>query len=107
MGICWFLYNPLSYNILNIIFGILLIIGILLFIMNLVKLATTQHYTSPIIGIIVSLLVIGISIKWETILPLITEIMSGITHYLIIYIYLLIQQWLIQTPLLPTTIILT
>nr|MDO8080834.1 hypothetical protein [Candidatus Freyarchaeota archaeon] len=100
-----FLYNPLVYNLLNIIFGILLVVGIGLLIMNLVKLATSNHRTGPIIGIIISLLILGISVKWETILSIILEIMGGVTQYLAIYLYQMIYQWLAQNPV-PLTVLL-
>ncbi|WXG40649.1 MAG: hypothetical protein WED07_07635 [Candidatus Freyarchaeum deiterrae] len=92
----WFVYNPLTNGLLNIVFGIVLVVGIGLLVLNLVKLATSYNRTGPIIGLIVSLFIIGLSVTWQTVLPLISEAMGGVVQYLSIYLYTLIYQWLAQ-----------
>jgi Ca2+/Na+ antiporter len=92
----WFLYNPLSNGLLNILFSIVLVVGIGLLVFNLVKLATSYNRTGPIIGLIISLFIIGLSVAWQNVLPLITGAMGGVVQYLTIYIYTLIYQWLAQ-----------
>jgi hypothetical protein len=92
----WFLYNPLTKNLLNIIFGIVLVVGVGLLIMNIIQLATSRHRIGPVIGSIISLFIIGISVSWETILPIIAQAMGGAVQYLTIYLYMLLSQWLAQ-----------
>jgi hypothetical protein len=92
----WFLYNPLTDNLLNILFGIVLVIGVGLLIMNIIRLATSRSRIGPVIGSIISLFIIGIAVSWETILPIIAQTMGGVMQYFTIYIYMLISQWLAQ-----------
>ena len=97
MDTSWFLYNPLSNGLLNLLFSIVLVVGIGLLVFNLVKLATSSHNRmGPIIGLIISLFVVGLSVTWQTVLPLITGAMGGVVQYFTIYIYTLIYQWLNQ-----------
>ncbi|MBS7251691.1 MAG: hypothetical protein KIH08_14050 [Candidatus Freyarchaeota archaeon] len=98
VNVYWLLTNPLTYNLLNTIFGILLMIGVGMFIMNLALLAVSHRRLSYMIGIIVSLLLVGVSSKWQLLVPVIIEISGGVTQYLGIYLYQLINQWLTQNP---------
>ncbi|MEM3562174.1 MAG: hypothetical protein QXR19_02995, partial [Candidatus Jordarchaeaceae archaeon] len=84
--------------LLNTIFGILLVIGVGMLILNLALLAISHHRLSYIIGIIISLLLIGVSSKWHLIIPIIIEISGGVTQYIGIYLYQLVNQWLTQNP---------
>ena len=95
----WFLFNPIIHDLLSLVFGIALVVGIGLLIMNLVKLATSYSRVGPALGMIVGLLVVGISVKWESVLPIISEAMGGVVQYLSIYLYILIYQWLVQNPI--------
>ncbi len=96
MDVYWLLTNPLMYDMLNILFGILLVVGIGLFIYNLVLLIISHRRTGPIISMAISLLIVGISVRWEWIVPLIAETMGGITQYISLYLYQMISQWLAQ-----------
>ncbi len=96
INVYWLLTNPLTYNLLNTIFGILLMIGVGMFIMNLALLAVFHRRLSYIIGIVISLLLIGVSSKWHLLIPIIIEISGGVTQYLGIYLYQLINQLLTQ-----------
>ena len=59
----WVLFNPLTSSLLNMVFGIVLVIGVGILILNLVKLATSSYQrTGPAIGIILSLIIIGLSV---------------------------------------------
>ncbi|MEM2133777.1 MAG: hypothetical protein QXS27_00745 [Candidatus Jordarchaeaceae archaeon] len=98
IDVYWLLTNPLTYNLLNTIFGILLVIGVGMLILNLALLAISHHRLSYIIGIIISLLLIGVSSKWHLIIPIIIEISGGVTQYIGIYLYQLVNQWLTQNP---------
>ncbi|MEM3525943.1 MAG: hypothetical protein QXV37_00890 [Candidatus Jordarchaeaceae archaeon] len=99
----WFLFNPIVHDLLNLVFGVALVVGIGLLIVNIVKLATSYSRVGPAIGIVIGLLVIGISVKWESVLPIISEAMGGVAQYLSIYLYILIYQWLTQNPIpIPT-----
>jgi hypothetical protein len=95
----WILYNPLVYNLFNLIFGLILIVGIGLFIMNLVIIVISHHRSGPLIGIAFSLILIGVAADWQTIIPLITDIAGGITDYMLLYITQLINQYMGQNPL--------
>lgn len=106
MDVYWILFNPLVHDILNLIFGILFIVGLVLFVWNLLKLITSYHRTGPAIALIVCLLVIGISVRWEWFLPIIAETMGGITQYLGLYLYYMIYQYLAQQQFTFTTLIL-
>ncbi|WXG40862.1 MAG: hypothetical protein WED07_08830 [Candidatus Freyarchaeum deiterrae] len=92
----WFMYDPLTQSLLNIIFGIVLIVGIGLLVMNIVKLATSHQRMGPTIGLILSLLIIGLSASWQSVLPIIAQTMGGVVQYLSIYLYTLIYQWIAQ-----------
>nr|MDO8081539.1 hypothetical protein [Candidatus Freyarchaeota archaeon] len=74
-------------------------VGIGLLIMNLVKLATSHSRMGPALGMIVGLLVVGVSVRWESVLPIISEAMGGVVQYLSIYLYMLVYQWLAQNPI--------
>jgi hypothetical protein len=106
MDVYWLITNPLMHDILNILFGILLVVGIGLFIFNLVKLIFSYRRTGPIMGIILSLLIIGISVRWEWIIPIVAETMGGVTQYLGLYIYQIINQWLAQHTTLTAPLLL-
>jgi len=95
----WFMFNPLIHDLLNLVFGIALVVGIGLLIMNLVKLATSHSRMGPALGMIVGLLVVGVSVRWESVLPIISEAMGGVVQYLSIYLYMLVYQWLAQNPI--------
>jgi len=107
MDVYWILFNPLVHDILNLIFGILFIVGLVLFVWNLLKLITSYHRTGPAIALIVCLLVIGISVRWEWFLPIIAETMGGITQYLGLYLYYMIYQYLAQQQFTFTILILS
>lgn len=99
----WFLTNPLIHDLLSLVFGIALVVGIGLLILNIVKLATSHNRMGPALGMIIGLLVVGISVKWESVLPIISEAMGGVVQYISIYLYILIYQWLAQNliPIVP------
>jgi len=92
----WFLFNPFIRNLLNIVFGVLLIIGIGMLVLNLVMLVFSYRRTGPLLGIAVSLLVIGISVRWDWFILTISEVMGGVVQYLGYYLYLMVYQWLAQ-----------
>lgn len=99
MDLYWFLFNPLVHDLLNLVFGIALVVGIVLIIVNIVKMATAYSRIGPALGIVIGLLVVGISVKWESILPIVSEAMGRLVQYLSVYFYILIYQWLAQNPI--------
>ena len=103
----WFLFNPLVHDLLNIVFGILLIIGVGMLILNLVMLVFTYRRMGPILGIVISLFIIGISVKWDWFILAVSEIMGGVVQYLGYYFYMMIYQWLAQHMPTITTLLLT
>lgn len=106
MDVYWLLFNPLMHDILNLFFGFLFVVGLVLFVWNLLKLITSWHRIGPAISLIVCLFVIGISVRWEWFLPVIAEIMGRVTQYLGLYLYYLIYQYLAQQQATITTLIL-
>jgi len=107
MDVYWFLFNPLVRDLLNLGFGILLVVGVGMLILNLVMLVFSYRRTGPILGIIVSLLIIGISVRWDWFVLAISEVMDGVVQYLGYYLHILIYQWLAQhTPTIITPLII-
>jgi hypothetical protein len=98
IDVYWLLTNPVTYNLLNTIFGILLMIGVGMLVLNLALLAISHHRLSYLVGIIISLLLIGVSSKWHLVIPIIIEISGGVTQYIGIYLQQLVNQWLTQNP---------
>jgi len=96
LDVYWLLYNPMVRDLLNLGFGILLVVGVGLLVFNLVTLAFSYRRTGPVLGIIISLLIIGISVRWDWFVLTISEIMGGVVQYLGYYIYALIYQWIAQ-----------
>jgi len=106
MDVYWFLFNPLVRDLLNLGFGILLVVGVGMLILNLVMLVFSYRRTGPILGIIVSLLIIGISVRWDWFVLAISEVMGGVVQYLGYYLYILIYQWLAQhTPTIASLLL--
>ncbi|WXG39851.1 MAG: hypothetical protein WED07_03340 [Candidatus Freyarchaeum deiterrae] len=103
MSTYWILFNPIVQSLLSLLFGLTLVAGIGLLILNLVMITLSHHRTGNLIGIAVSLILIGVSAEWQTIIPLITDIMGGISDYVALYLYQLINQWLTQNPTTYTT----
>ncbi|MEM3565140.1 MAG: hypothetical protein QXR19_18070 [Candidatus Jordarchaeaceae archaeon] len=56
-------------------------------IINVVRLATSHRRMGAVLGVILGLLVVGISVRWESVLPIISEAMGGVVQYLSIYLY--------------------
>ncbi|MFB0563509.1 MAG: hypothetical protein ACETWM_20100 [Candidatus Lokiarchaeia archaeon] len=106
MDVYWLVTNPLMYDLLNILFGILLVVGIGLFIYNLVMLIFSYRRSGPIIGMIISLFIVGISVRWEWIIPIIAETMGGVAQYIGLYLYQIISQWLAQHTATATALLL-
>ena len=96
LDVYWLLYNPMVHDLLNLGFGILLVVGVGLLVFNLATLAFSYRRTGPVLGIIISLLIIGISVRWDWFVLTISEIMGGVVQYLGYYIYALIYQWIAQ-----------
>jgi hypothetical protein len=92
----WVVFNPLTNGLLNIVFGLLLIVGVGILIINMVMLVFTYRRSGPILGIIISLLIIGISVDWEPFILFISQAMGGVVQYITYYLWLLIYQWLAQ-----------
>jgi len=61
----------LFHDLFNIVFGIALLVGLGLVIINIVRLATSHRRMGAALGVIIGLLVVGISVKWESVLPII------------------------------------
>ena len=102
----WLFSDPLIQTLLNLVFGIALVVGIGLLILNIVKLATSHSRMGPIIGLVIGLLVIGLSVSWQTVLPIIAEAMGGVVQYLSLYLYMIVYQWLAQNPIPIATLLL-
>ena len=80
--------------------------GVGMLILNLVMLVLSYRRTGPILGIIVSLLIIGISVRWDWFVLAISEVMGGVVQYLGYYLHILIYQWLAQhTPTIITPLV--
>ncbi|MEX2707173.1 MAG: hypothetical protein Q6352_018235 [Candidatus Freyrarchaeum guaymaensis] len=106
MDVYWLLFNPLMHDLLNLFFGILLVVGLVLFVWNLLKLITSWNRMGPAIALIVSLLLIGISVRWEWFLPVLSEAMGGAVQYLGLYLYYMIYQYITQHGFTATALIL-
>ncbi|MGQ9723220.1 MAG: hypothetical protein ACUVXA_18105 [Candidatus Jordarchaeum sp.] len=96
MDIYWLLFNPMMYELLNIIFGFILILGLGLFIYNIILLITYYRKRQVIPRLILSLILIGMTVRWELILPAVSEIMGGVVQYYGTFMLYLIYQWLAQ-----------
>ncbi len=107
MDVYSFLFNPFIYDLLNIVFGIVLIVGVGMLVINLVMLVFSYRRTGPIIGIVTSLFIIGISVKWDWFILAVSQIMGGVVQYLGYYFYMLIYQWLAEhIPTLTITLLM-
>jgi hypothetical protein len=106
MDVYWLIYNPLMDDVLNFIFGIVLIIGIGLFVYNLILLITYYRKGQVIPRMILSLFLIGISASWEWFVPAISQVMGAVTQYLVTYIYYMIYQYIAQHGAATTALLL-
>ena len=106
MDVYWLLFNPLMHDLFNLLFGILLVVGLVLFTWNLLKLITSWNRTGPAMALIASLLLIGISARWEWFLPVLSEAMGGAVQYLSLYLYYMIYQYIAQHGFTATALIL-
>ena len=102
----WPLFNPLVRNILSIVFGAILIAGIGVLIFNLVMLAISHRRIGPLLGITISLLVMGISVRWDWFVLIVSEIMGGMVQYVGYYLYMMVYEWLAQNTLTLPAILL-
>ena len=75
-------------------------------IFNLVMLVFSYCRTGPIIGIIISLFIIGISVRWDWSVLAVSEVMGGVVEYLGYYFNMLVYQWMAHYPLAIITTLL-
>ncbi|MEX2750267.1 MAG: hypothetical protein Q6366_000130 [Candidatus Freyarchaeota archaeon] len=104
MDVYWLLFNPLMHDALTLIFGVVLVLGLGLFIYNLILLISYYRKRQVIPRMFLSLFLIGISVRWEWFLPVIAEAMGGITQYIGLYIYYMVYQYLAQHGAAITTL---
>jgi hypothetical protein len=96
MDVYWLLANPLMHDVFNLMFGIVLVIGVGLFIYNLIELIMFVRKRQIIPRMILSLFLIGISVSWEWFIPILTQAMGAATQYLVTYLYYMIYQYIAQ-----------
>jgi hypothetical protein len=96
MDVYWLLANPLMHDVLNIIFGIVLILGVGLFLYYLIGLIMLYRKRQVIPQMFLSLFLIGISVSWEWFIPILSQAMGAATQYLVTYLYFMIYQYVTQ-----------
>ncbi|MHA1363796.1 MAG: hypothetical protein ACTSP1_14860 [Candidatus Freyarchaeota archaeon] len=106
MDVYWLLYNPLMYDMLNVIFGIILVLGVGLFVYHLILLIMLYRKRQVVPRLILSLILIGISVRWEWFIPVLSEAMGGAVQYLSLYLYYMIYQYIAQHGFTATALIL-
>jgi hypothetical protein len=99
MVVNWLLFDPLMQNVLNVMFGVFLMIGVGLLIFNLLYLVFARRL-GCIFGVIIGLLIIGICVQWDAFVLNVSEfvgqIVGGLTQSIEFYFFQMTYQWLFQ-----------
>ncbi|MFB0560843.1 MAG: hypothetical protein ACETWM_06485 [Candidatus Lokiarchaeia archaeon] len=99
MVINWLLFDPFMQNVLNVMFGVFLMIGVGLLIFNLLYLVFARRL-GCILGVIIGLFIIGICVRWDSFIlhvsDFVGQIMGGLTQSIGFYFFQVTYQWLFQ-----------